>query len=82
MPTDSERLAMLERDMKHVCEAVERIDGKLDTFASTKADATYVQAVDSRVTELRGWLWGLVIAVGLSMLGTIGAVFVLLVKTR
>jgi tetrahydromethanopterin S-methyltransferase subunit G len=82
--TDSETgkaVAVLQADMKHVCDAVERIDKKLDAFADTKADTSYVGAVDGRVTELRGWLWGLVIAVGLSLIGTLGALALALIRS-
>lgn len=69
MSTESERFAVLETEVRQIKGCVGDIDKKLDRVLETKADATYVASVDGRVTELRGWLWGLVIAVGLSLIG-------------
>lgn len=77
---DSERLAVLETEVTQIKGCVETINGKLDRAIEQKADMTYVEAVDTRVTELRGWLWGLVIATGLSLLATVTTLLLALVR--
>jgi hypothetical protein len=54
-----------------MCEQIHR-----DGFATT-ADC---DSVDGRITELRGWLWGLLTAVVLSLLGTVTSLVVMVIQ--
>ncbi len=78
--SEEARLAVLESRMDDVCSAVSRVETKLDAALERKADAAYVAAVDGRVTEVRGWLWGLAGAVLVSLLGAVVSIGLALVR--
>ena len=81
MPDTTEsRLAVLETKVDAIDTRTQNIEEKLDKAISCKADLTAVQAVDGRVTEVRGWLWGLVIAVGVSLLGALISLLAVLAR--
>lgn len=64
-PTDSERLATLEADMRNVCEKVDDLNSKMDKFIAS-ADAKYVST--SRFWPVEKAVYGLMGAVLLSVL--------------